>query len=202
MIFTQSTKATTEVLEANEPISLSQAKLWLKIEDDVTEDDELIKALIASSRLECEQQTGLCIARRTIVDRMTNWPEYDSQKNPNASFYLLRYPVDSINSITYRKSNEEDDTTIEATEYNLHAGKLLAKVSTLPGKTWPEVDGREGGISISYSAGWSSVSEMPQDLVTAMKLMLTAHYQKRSDSVSRFRSAAMNIINKHYIPVI
>ena len=54
----------TPVEPITEPVTLSEAKEYLKI--DFSEDDTLISSLIVSSRRKCEQMLGLCLVETKV----------------------------------------------------------------------------------------------------------------------------------------
>lgn len=173
----------------SEPVDLAAAKNWVKVESDVTEDDALIQGLIVSSRIEIENQSGLAFMSQTIEDSFDGWPD-DYIK-------LLRYPVQSVESVKYIDSDGVEQTL--PTPIVDDTGNFC-RVQSSDG--WPTVKDQMGAIKIRYVAGWANADSVPQDLKTAVLLMLTYFYEKRADSVKRFKTAAEHIVSKRYVHIV
>lgn len=196
MIFSKASKVSSG--PASEPLTLTEAKTWLKIESDITEDDSLITALISSARSEIEQTTGIAFFTQTIEDVIDEWPEKTSD-NSHRTFYLLRFPVQSVSSVTYVDSDGVEQT-LNTSLYHVDLHSNACGIS-LTG-TLPAIKDQPNAIKVTYVAGWSAVGSIPKDLTTAMQLMMTYQYEKRADSVKRYATAAENIIRKRYTHII
>ncbi len=55
-----------------EPVSLAEAKEWLKISPDITEDDNLIGMVITASRIICEKAANISFIPRTVTATVLN----------------------------------------------------------------------------------------------------------------------------------
>jgi uncharacterized phiE125 gp8 family phage protein len=198
MVFTKGSKTT--VAPTSEPFLVAEAKEWLKV--DSTADDSLITALIAATREHIESSTGLALFTQTITETLDSWPLYEEVSNPFQAFNLLRYPVQSISSIAYTDSSG-DSQTLASSKYVLDStSSHFARVGLAAGQTWPGLSNRIASVTVTYVAGWSSVEDIPEDLIIAMKLLLTYFYEKRADSVRQFKTTADFLISKHYINLV
>jgi len=59
-----------------EPVSLADAKVWLKVHPDVTDDDDLIRALIKTARVWAESGTGQALMEQTVAQVWDCLPSY------------------------------------------------------------------------------------------------------------------------------
>jgi uncharacterized phiE125 gp8 family phage protein len=147
-----------------EPITLAQAKAHLRVE--ITDDNDLIEALIVAARQLAEQRADRSMAeqgRRLILD---HWP--------SGPLYLPRPPIISVDAITYT------DTTGAETEIAAEAIRLdgRGRVSPAPGYTWPAVALAPGGLVIDYTAGYTAEA-LPATDTTAMLLLIGHWYEHR-----------------------
>ena len=85
---------------SSEPITLAEAKLYLRV--DTTADDALITALITAARETVERYTSRALVTQTITQVLDCFPGF--------GFRLAVHPVQSITSITYKDSNGSDQT--------------------------------------------------------------------------------------------
>ncbi len=53
-----------------EPVTLAEAKLWLKLDGDLTEDDTLIQMLLSDARLYVENYTGRAMKAKNVTVRV------------------------------------------------------------------------------------------------------------------------------------
>lgn len=197
MIWTRGTKLITK--PASEPITTAIAKEWLKV--DTSAEDTLIDATIAAARSHIENKTGLALFTQTIRDVMDEWPDVDEKANPNGEFYLKRYPVQSISSVQYTDSDGTNQT-IDNTVYTSDTNGTFTRIALKSGQSWPTLSNQIASIQINYVAGWSAITEIPDDIVMALRLLMTFYYEKRGDSVKRYATAAEDLIMSHYAPIV
>ena len=197
MIWAVGSKVTSA--PASEPITATTAKAWLKVE--FSDDDTMITNLIAGARWEIEKSTGIAFFTQTVTDALDVWPEYEEVSNPFAAFHLLRYPVQSVTSVTYYDSDGVQQT-LASSDYVVDTNGVFCRISPAAGTSWPGLRNRPAAVTITYITGWSDVADIPEDLKTAMQLMLTYFYERRADSVKQYKTAAENIVSRHYVAVV
>jgi uncharacterized phiE125 gp8 family phage protein len=78
-----------------EPVSLSEAKLWMKVDGD--DDDALISSLIIAARDYCQQYEGRAYVEQEITAYADNYRRI---------FYLPVSPVLTVESVEYRDADE------------------------------------------------------------------------------------------------
>lgn len=144
---------------ASEPVSRADAKLHLRVDSDITEDDALIDSLI--------------IAARDAVEKMTNraWATANF-------FYVLPYfyaeaiylPDPSISSVTGVTYVDGTGAVQTLTGFDYDADRQELRYSA----GWP-VDARS--VKVAYT---STVTAAPDSIIAAIKLVLTDLYEHRS----------------------
>jgi uncharacterized phiE125 gp8 family phage protein len=179
----------------SEPITLSDAKAWLKIHEDVSEDDELIRGLIATARVWAERGTGRALLAQTVQEV---WDDVTKRV-----FYLSIGPLVSVSSFEYRNSAGAY-VTWDSTNYTVddvtEPGRLVINSTTnLPYSTtlntiYPNM------IRITYTAGKSTAGEVDANIITAMKLQIRLMYDNREDmplgkETSIFARSAWNLLS-------
>lgn len=92
--------------EGSEPVTLSEAKEWCKI--DLSDDNDLITALITAARIMCENYSNIGFITREVTAHINN---------ANGGLYLPYAPV-----IGGPSAVDEDNNTIELT---YHFGQIM-----------------------------------------------------------------------------
>ena len=154
---------------AVEPITLGDAKHFLRVEHD--DDDDIITALIAGSRIHVETQT-----RRALITqswRLTRdlWPE-------TGCVPLLPVPVKTLDAVRVYKS---DGTTLalDLAGFTLDKNDAPARLSFIHGVP-PAPARRAAGIEIDISCGYGNAgANVPEPLRQAIRLLVAHWYENR-----------------------
>lgn len=155
-------------VSGTEPVTLVEAKNWLKV--DVDDDDTIISALIIAARQTCEGYTALSFVARTVTAIIRN--ELGSSRLPYG-------PVNSIISMY-----DSDDNEIDEEDYSM-PGDKVKRVNT-PVSCW---------LKITYTAGYVV---LPQQLKTGILEQLAWIYQHRGDEQATQISPVAKIILQPY----
>jgi len=154
---------------AEEPVSLAEAKAFLKVDD--TSEDGLISTLIGAARLHVEGVTGKALLAQSWRVVLDDWPEGG----------MVKLPVSPLLSVTGIAAIDEDGGSHEI---------ALAQFLTEPDRLVlpPVVGGMPAlrtrqGLEIDYVAGFGVEPEdVPLDLRQAL-LGLVAHWFEHRDAV-------------------
>jgi len=162
---------------AGEPVSLAQAKAFLKIDDDA--EDALITTLIGAARLHVEGVTGKALLAQSWRIVLDAWPETGWVKLPVM-------PLIAVSAITTLDDNGAghalDLGSVFADGERLIVPRAIADM--------PPLQERQG-IEIDYLAGFGSdPDDVPADLKQAM-LGLVAHWYEHRDAVIVAGSGAL-----------
>jgi len=154
---------------ALEPVSLAEAKAFLKIDDEA--EDGLIATLITAARLHVEGVTGKALMAQTwrvICDR---WPEDRT----------VRLPVRPFRSLAAVTAYDADGVPhdVPLAQFLSEPERLLlpADVAGMPALR------ERQGIEIDYVAGFGETAgDVPMDIRQAL-LTLVAHWHEHRDAV-------------------
>jgi uncharacterized phiE125 gp8 family phage protein len=103
-------------------------------------------------------------------------------------------PVQSITSITYRDTDNAEQT-LAATEYDVTLHELVPRVTRAYGKTWPSTYSRPDAVKITYVAGWgngAAVREKAEGIRRGMILLGGHYYQNREQTYKEPRLVQVN----------
>lgn len=159
--YTRSRLLTRVSAPADEPISLAEAKLYLRVDHDY--EDLLINDLIVTARLTAEEWL-----KRSLVTQ--SWKlAYDACLPENVAL-----PMGPVNSITTVTVINRDNTTqeIDGNTYYLNAARdALVFDSSVIGFR----------IEIVYSAGFGAASSVPRPIKQGMLAHIAGMYDNRAD---------------------
>lgn len=153
---------------AAEPITLADAKNYLRVEHDA--DDELITSLITGARREVEIATRRVLMTQTWRLVLHRWPA------PRR----IVSPVNPLQSLAAVRVRDAEGGAMDA---NL-AGSVLDAAS-VPGVidlahvSLPAPGRALAGIEIDVTAGYGDAGDVPAPLVQAMRLLIARSYEQR-----------------------
>lgn len=156
-----------EVLPADEPLALADAKMHLRtIADDTSEDEAILLPLISAAREYCENITGRALAKQTI------------KAYPNVfakTMELPRMPIRSVTAIRYTAADGATNTLAES-DYLLDGESGRLALLNIPHFTPRALN----PIEITYEAGYE---KLPRLIRQAM-LLLIGHWYLNRESVA------------------
>lgn len=153
-----------------EPLSLAEAKLHLRVDADITEDDGLIAALIVTARQQAEHRTG-----RALISQQ--W-RYAVDAFPVDSLDLPLPKLQSVQSVTYLDSNGVRQT-LAGGDYEVITDELVGRLVPAFGKSWPACRLFPGSVQVSYTCGYGAAVDVPQSIKAWMLLAIGAWYENR-----------------------
>ena len=155
---------------ANEPVSLTDAKAWLR--EDNSDEDLLIQTLLVSARLTLEAWTRRLFITQGWRLMCDDWP---TSKNSPLTIDIAFAPLQSVTAITIYDSNNIASPVASSTYYvssGEHGGRIRFQTSPPnPGRT---IDGIEIDLIVGYG---SSPTFIPEPLRRAI-LLLVAHWRE------------------------
>ena len=169
------TKIITDVVEADEPIAIADARLHCKLDliGVSHPDDDLIKAIVTAVREKSEHYAGRSFAVKTLEDALDEFPA-------GGEFIALTVgPVASITSIKY---DDEDgvEQTLAIDQYSLDLYDDATRVHLAPDATWPATKIKKNAVRVRYV----TADDCPKVARQAMLLSLRHLYDNRADSIS------------------
>lgn len=138
-------------------VSLNQAKLWLRVDLDYDYEDTLITALIKSAVNQVEQYTLQVLWQRSIIEI--------TDRSGNLKIY--NYPIIAVEDVV--------DKDLDEVNFELVDTQWYTEVVT----------DRAGFNAVTFVAGYDwnydGGSDVPDDIETAIKEMITYLYENRDN---------------------
>jgi len=150
-------------------ISLQAAKDHLRV--TTTDEDSVILDCIKAATSMIEQYTGQLLLSRTFCAYL--------DKGEIASLtplYIWRYPITSISSVKYINTSG-DETTISADDYQTDITDSPARIMLTSIPT--AKDDIFNAYRIYFTAGYATVSEIPNELRNWVKVFTAFFFQTR-----------------------
>lgn len=155
-----------------EPLSLTDAKLHLRI-DDSTAEDALVTTLIQASRDYVERQTGRALLPQQWAYTLDSFP---------CVIRIRRAPLISIDSITYVDPNGATQT-LASDQYEVDLVSPFGEIRPAYGVVWPYTRVQRNAVTVTFTAGYADAESVPSGLRAAMLLMLGELYMNREASI-------------------
>ena len=157
---------------ASEPLTLTEVKLYLRV-DDTTEND-LITSLITAARSLVEGHTWMPLISQT-------WAmQFDKSELNNLIWNVNKAPLSSFSSITYYDSNN-DLQTLATTEYETDIYGSPARFRL---KSVPVVYDRMNALQVNFVCGYANAGAVPQPIKQAMYMIIGHLYENRQDVIT------------------
>lgn len=168
---------------ASEPVTLTEAKTWLKVEVDA--DDALITSLIQAAREMVENFTNRKLLPQTVTEKFDSFP--------SDNIVLSAAPLSAVTSVAYTDENG-DSQTLSASKYIVQDFALPAQISVAYSESWPTTRNEADAVTVTYTVGYADADSVPAALKNAIKLSLAYWYQNRMDTVKRLPTQAEYIL--------
>ncbi|MEC9433878.1 MAG: head-tail connector protein [Pseudomonadota bacterium] len=157
---------------AAEPLTLEQAKAWLRVDGD--DDDGVITALIKGARMEVEAFTRLRLITQTVEFTLAAFP---------GRIRIPTWPVQSVESVSYIDDAGEAQTMSDA-DWTLVTGRRPREIAPAYGLTWPSTRAHWNAVTVKAVVGYGgSGADVPADILAAMRLIIATRFDFRSDAV-------------------
>lgn len=150
---------------AYEPVSLEQAKEWLRLSALDTGHDNVITLLIQAMRELAENLTHRAFIERTLRITMEDWPR---DRFGRVRFRLPFPPLLGVTSFQYRDTNG-DLQTLATDQYDVYTHCEPGLVVPAYNVSWPSIRSQPDALQITYTAGYASGS--PTDEAAAQEVL-------------------------------
>lgn len=158
-----------------EPLTLTEAKLHLRVEHTV--DDDLITALIQAARERCEHLLGRALITQTWARVLDAFPA--------AEIELGMPPVQSISSVVY-VDGAGDSQTMPSTDYSLDNTTEPGWV--LPSEdlgNWPTTLDTANAVTVTFVTGFGATgAAVPAAVRAWLKMEVGTMYKHRESIVA------------------
>lgn len=168
---------------AMEPVTLAEAKLHARIEQDL--EDSLLATFIAAARQHGEQLTG-----RQFVEA-----EYDlllsSFPCGNDPVELPKPPLQAVEAVSF-VAPDGVTQTMSASDYVVDTSGLLGRIYPADGSVWPATRRQRNAVIINFRTGWpvvTGVPSTPEAIRSWLFCRVTGLYDQRESFAGRSVSA-------------
>lgn len=157
---------------ATEPLTLSEAKTFLRIDHDT--EDAAITDMIKAAREACESFTGLALITRGYSLTLDAWPA-------DNCLFLPRPPLASVSAISVLDAAGMPETLDEGS-YLVDATGKPGRIVLQDGAVPPDPGRKIAGIVIEFTAGYgAAASNVPGALRQGMKQIVSRLYTHRGE---------------------
>ena len=185
-------------------MDLDEAKLHLRVDGDMTDDDALITVLIDAVTDAIEAITHRALIRQTWRASFDRFPyPYPSPygyvdplfiQTPSAGGWLaepIRLPKPnllSVASVKYQDLNNQQQT-LSPSVYVVSTDELPGTISLAYGQSWPNALYLRNSIVIQFDCGYGdNATAIPPAIIQAAKMILSDCYVNRETSVDGVRA--------------
>jgi uncharacterized phiE125 gp8 family phage protein len=171
---------------AVEPVTLDEAKAWLKITG--TDDDAIVTGLIKAARGMFEAHTGLALIDTAYRAEWDALPRVGSYVGALISreLELPRSPLKAsspITAVTYLDSAGAVQTFASG-NYVVDGARDPSRYARLWLKDtadWPDLGEFPGALRVEFTAGYgSAASAVPEEIKVCLKLLVAHLYEQRA----------------------
>lgn len=164
---------------AGQFLTVEEAKANCRVVLTVTDDDELLVALIKAAQDRIESETGRALLTQTLDVKLDRWPL--------GPIDVPKPSLRSVTSITYVDTAGTTQTWSSSLyQVSAPSGPTSARGRIVPayGQVYPVARNQMDAITVRISAGYGEASDVPQALKQAGLLMVGEWYDvSRSGSV-------------------
>ena len=175
---------------ASKPVTLAEAKLFLREDLVDTPNDNQIQMLLDAAIEHIEGQTSRRLITQTLKCTVKGWPRG-----------VFRFPVGPISAISHVRYFDTADAqyTLPSTEYSFDGTSNPPVLGLNYLRTWPSVTLRPlNPVEIQFVAGYADAAAVPARFKNAI-LMLTATLYRHRSTVTVGNSAAIAaLIPQHF----
>lgn len=174
---------------AVEPLSLSEAKAYLRITD--ANDDILISAMITAVRRRCEEYTKRALIAQTWTLWLDKFPRNEAPQAPKDGYFevplnqfdVTRRSIDvprpPLISVAFLKTYDVADVAavFSPANYLVDTASEPGRIALNFSQTWPLVLRWYNAVQVEFVAGYGDTgASVPDDLKQGMLFLLKAMF--------------------------
>lgn len=179
-----------------EPVSLEDARAFLKLDSDQTEDDALIGVLISAARQYAETVCDCAFVSRDWRLTLDAFPGPSlmgvpygvAYTLPGHAIYLEKCPnpatgpvAVSVASITYT-AMDRSTQTMPAENYKVDLSGPIPRITPIFGQIWPIQLPEIGSVQVTYTAGYgATAAAVPAGIKHWMLMRIKSLYDNRGE---------------------
>lgn len=156
-------------------ITLAEAKQWLRVDTDITLDDDIITALVDAATDMSEKYTNRCFVTRSIYGYFADFSTTDLGI---PFIQVRRSPMISIASIW--KFYDGSYVEVDAATYQRQQRSTFDRVFF---EKIPSVDDVPYPIRVDFTAGYGAAADISEAIKTAVRQIVLFLYVNRGEVV-------------------
>lgn len=172
-----------------EPISLAEAREWVRLEADDTANTAVLRALIKAMREDAENLTHRAFVQRQYRLNLGCWPS-----DPRWG-YRIELPFPPLASVDSFKYIDSDGVlqTLASDQYEVHDETEPAFIIPAWQVTWPTIRLRPDALQITFTAGYPTGSpadeagaqqNLPESVRLWMRTKLATLFTQREQLIT------------------
>ena len=150
-------------------VSTEDAKLFLRVDAD-TEDD-LIDEFVSAATKQIQTALGQQLVTATYDGYLNAFPAESYIEIP-------RSPLTEVESVKYYDA-AGDLQTWSSDNYSVDTTRRPGRINLGYGVSWPTTYAIPNAVVVSFSCGYGEASDVPENIVLAMKRLIHEYYQNR-----------------------
>lgn len=155
----------------SEPVTLAEAKAHLRV--TITNDDDLIDALIQAARVQAENYTGRAFVTQTWDLKLDAFPEVIEVPLP---------PLISVSSVKYTDTDGVQQT-LATSGYTVDTTAQPGRIVPAFDDDWPDTRGHINDVEVRFVAGYGAPAAVPAAIRQALLLILGELYERRENAI-------------------
>lgn len=177
------------VAPAEEPLTLAEAKLWLR--ETGTAQNDVVTALITAERQLLEQALNVKLVSQTIEQKIDAFPYGDEV------IFLDVGPVISVTSVQYKTGGTT--ATFSSDNYEVDTTSERPRIYLKEGSNWPVTEVEQQSGTITYLAGYASAAAVPEKYKKLLRHLIAFSYDNRMAPVSEKMTYIDKLINQERV---
>lgn len=190
---------------SEEPVTLAEVKLDMRVDTDFTDHDSLIQSYIQAGRQHAEticRRAFVTQSWRLTADRFPspmsgrlteywlgqNWglagmggvSQFPLTDRTGYGFQLPFVPLASVDSIQYIDPAGVLQT-MSTSDYKVDADSEPARVLPAYGKAWPSTRQEINAVKLTFTVGYGDKTKVPEGINAAIIMYCKAHYEATFD---------------------
>ena len=168
-----------------EPVSRSEVKTWLRLDEHEVSEDALLDSLITRARQRFEEMTQRSALHQTFDCYL------DEEPDSGCPITIPKAPLVSVTSIKGFSSTEATDTggtAMSTSDWYVDTASEFGRVYPVSGATYPTATRDLNPAIVRFTARYSSGSSgVPDGVKTEIKQLVAALYEHRGDEIEQAR---------------
>lgn len=133
-----------------EPVSLADAKRWCNVDDDITNEDSIVRMVVVAARMRAEFLTGAVFIQRDAVLSMDDLP------CDGSAIAVPLAPLQSVSYIRYLDTSGAQQTLSGSPDaFLVDTSSKPGRISPLYGASWPSTNRTIGNVRIGFRCGYA-----------------------------------------------